>query len=128
MDTLNRNELEALRILWDRGELKPADIEAEFSWAIDNGTLRSVLRVLIDKELVTRRKAGKAYFYKTKQRREGVMQRMAQQMAHVFSGGSTADLIAQLIKAEKLSAEELAELREIAGLDSKTRNTKRRKG
>jgi BlaI family transcriptional regulator, penicillinase repressor len=114
MDALNRNELEALRILWEQGESKPADIEAEFAWDIDNGTLRSVLRVLMDKGLVTRRKAGKAYLYQAAKSRAGVLSRMARQMAHVFSGGSTAGLIAQLIKTEQLSPEDLAELRRIA--------------
>ena len=114
MDTLNKNELEALRALWKLGEAKPAQIEAEFSWRIDNGTLRSVLRVLVEKGIVVRRKAGKAYLYAPKNSREGFLVRMARQMSHVFAGGSSADLIAQLIKSEDLSAEDLAELRRIA--------------
>ncbi len=125
MEELNRNELEALRVLWDHGEAKPADIEAAFSWPIDNGTLRSVLRVLVDKKLVARRKLGKAYWYKAKRSRQGVMSSMAQQMAQVFTGGSAADLIAQLIKTEKLKPEELAELRRIAQLESKHSNEER---
>lgn len=121
MDALNPNELEALRILWEEGERKPPEIEEAFSWPIDNGTLRSVLRVLMDKGLVARRRMGKAYFYKAKESREGVLSRMVRQMAHVFSGGSTTDLIAQLIKTEKLSPQELAELRRIAQTESKHR-------
>jgi len=127
MEELNRNELEALRVLWEEGEAKPADIEAAFSWPIDNGTLRSVLRVLMEKELVTRRKNGKAYSYKAKRSRRGVMSLMARQMAQVFTGGSAADLIAQLIKTEKLKPEELAELRRIAQPETKSTSEKRRK-
>lgn len=114
MDDLNRNELEAMRILWARGEQKPAEIEAEFSWPIDNGTLRSVLRVLMVKRLVMRRREGRAYYYKAHKTREGMLASMAKRLADVFSGGSTADLIAQLIKTENLAPEELAELRRIA--------------
>jgi len=127
MDALNKNELEVLRILWERGAQKPPEIEAEFGWPIDNGTLRSVLRVLMEKELVARRKGGKAYFYTAKKAREGVLQRMAAHMAEVFSGGSTVDLIAQLIKTEKLSPEDLAELRRIAGAEAKKTPVKRRR-
>ncbi|MCL4692133.1 MAG: BlaI/MecI/CopY family transcriptional regulator [Candidatus Hydrogenedentes bacterium] len=127
MDALNPNELEVLRILWEDGEQKPPEIEAAFSWPIDNGTLRSVLRVLMGKDLVARRRMGKAYYYKAKKSREGVMLRMARQMAHVFSGGSTTDLIAQLIKTEKLTPQELAELRRIAQVDSNPAASKRRK-
>ena len=125
METLNKNELEALRVLWEIGEAKPSDIEAAFAWPIDNGTLRSVLRVLMEKELVSRRKEGKAFLYKSKRSRKGVMASMAKQMAQVFTGGSAADLIAQLIKTQKLKPEELAELRKIA--EGETSETKRRK-
>jgi BlaI family transcriptional regulator, penicillinase repressor len=114
-------------VLWERGESKPAEIEAEFSWPIDNGTLRSVLRVLMDKGLVARRKAGKAYVYEATKSRAGVMSRMARNMAHVFSGGSTAGLIAQLIKTEQLSPEDLAELRRIARSEAKEPRGRQRK-
>jgi predicted transcriptional regulator len=126
MEALNRNELEALRILWERGEAKPADIEDAFAWDIDNGTLRSQQRVLMDKDLVIRRKMGKAYLYRAKRSREGVMARMTRQMARVFAGGSPADLIAQLIKTEKLSPGDLAELRRLA--ESRAPGRSRRKG
>ncbi len=114
MAELNKNELEALRVLWSEGELKPAGIQEHFSWDIDNGTLRSALRLLADKGHVGRRKSGKAYFYKAKKSQRGVMSTMAKHMAHVFSGGSAANLIAQLIETEKLSPSEIAELRRIA--------------
>jgi len=114
MPDLNKNELEALRILWDRGSLKPVQIQEIFSWNIDNGTLRSVLRVLMDKGYVERRKKGKAFFYRARGSRHGVLSGMIQRLAHVFAGGSTAGLIAELIKSEKLKKEEIEELKQIA--------------
>ena len=39
---------------------------------------------------------------------------MTRRMARVFTGGSAADLIAQLIKSENLSEKEIEELRRIA--------------
>ena len=114
MAHLNRNELEAMRVLWERGALKPAAIQEDFSWPIENPTLRSVLRVLMDKGLVIRRKKGKAYYYRAKARQRSVLKDMSQRMADVFTGGSAAGLIAQLIKTEKLSIEEIEELRRIA--------------
>lgn len=115
MAELNRNELEALRILWESGELKPAEIEERFGWPIDNGTLRSVLRVLTEKGHVRRRKSGKAFLYLAKKSRNSVLSDMAQTMARVFAGGSAAELVAQLIKTERLSTQEIEELRAIAG-------------
>ena len=63
MTSLNQNEMEALRILWERGELKPAEIQAHFSWPIENATLRSVLVNLVEKKHIARRLQGKAFFY-----------------------------------------------------------------
>ena len=114
MSDLNRNELEVLRVLWDHGALRPGDIQEQFNWEIDNGTLRSILRVLIDKGQIARRKSGKAYLYKAKKTQKGVLSKMAKNMAQVFSDGSTAGLIAQLIETEKLSPKDIDQLRKIA--------------
>jgi len=128
MAELNRNELEAMRVLWEKGTLKPAEIQEGYSWDIENATLRSVLRVLIDKGCVTRRKKGKAYYYRAKAKRHSVLRNMAGRMAHVFTGGSAADLIAQLIKSEKLSKEEIKELRRLAARKSSKSGSGKRGG
>ena len=114
MAELNRNELEAMRILWQGAPLKPAQIQAQFAWDIENATLRSVLALLVSKGLAAREKRGKAFFYQARGSRRGMFSKMARTMARVFTGGSTAGLIAQLIKNEKLSSQEIEELRRIA--------------
>jgi predicted transcriptional regulator len=114
MAELNDNELEAMRALWERGPLKPAEIQDEFGWPIENATLRSVLRVLVDKGHVSRRKHGKAFVYRARSSRRGVLASMSRLMARVCCGGDPAHLIAQLIRTEKLSDEEILELRRIA--------------
>jgi BlaI family penicillinase repressor len=115
MNELNENEREALRILWELDEAKPAEIQSQFGWEIENATLRSVLRNLIDKGFASRRKDGKAYFYKALSRRSSLFGQAMQRMAEIFTGGSKAGLILELLRREKLSAEELAALQEIAG-------------
>jgi len=114
MEQLNQNETEALRILWEAGAQKPADIQAAFGWSIENATLRSVLRGLVEQGLITRTKQGKAYFYRAKVSRESQLRRMVRRMAEVFTGGSRADLILQLVRSEKLTAEEIEMLRRLA--------------
>ena len=107
--------MEAMRILWDTDSLKPAEIQKQFAWPIENATLRSVLRNLVEKSLVTRRKKGKAYFYKAKKHRHTQFARTMQRMAEVFAGGSKSGLIFELLKREKLTPDELKELRRMAG-------------
>lgn len=115
MSDLNTNELETMRILWKHGPQKPAAIQKHFGWPIQNATLRSVLRQLMEKERVSRGKVGKAYVYRARSNRHATLKSMARRMAEVFTGGSTAGLITQLVKSERLSKEEVEELLRIAG-------------
>lgn len=114
MNELNENEREALRVLWEMEDAKPAEIQTRFGWDIENATLRSVLRNLIEKGFVSRRKEGKAYFYKALRRRGSLFGQAMQRMAEIFTGGSKAGLILELLRREKLSPEELAALQAIA--------------
>src|SRR5260221_2394753 len=98
MISLNKNELEALRVLWERGELKPADIQARFSWSIENATLRSVLVNLVEKGHITRKLQGKAFYYAARIPKATLLQTMMHTLARVFAGGSHKELVAQLVE------------------------------
>lgn len=114
MVELNENELEVLRILWDESPQKPAAVQAEFGWQIDNGTLRSVLVGMVERGLLRRRKEGKAFVYSPIVRRETHLRRMIARIADVYAEGSTAKLLMELVSRENLSADELDRLRRIA--------------
>jgi predicted transcriptional regulator len=112
--SLNQNELEALRILWERGELKPAEIQSAFSWPIENPTLRSVLLTLVEKGHVTREQRGKAFFYAARVRKATLLQAMMRSLAQVFAGGSHQQLVAQLVETGDLNPADLKLLSETA--------------
>ncbi len=114
MSDLSNTQLEVLRVLWDHGALKPGEIQEHFSWPIENATLRSVLRKLCESGHVQRHKQGRAYVYRAATSHRALLSRMVRRMAQVFSGGSSAEFISQLIETEKLSPDEIAELRRIA--------------
>ena len=114
MNQLSENELEVLRLLWKTSPQKPADIQTEFGWDIDNGTLRSVLVGMVDRGLLKRKRQGKAFFYAPRVRRETQLKLIMGRIADVFAGGSTGELLMSLVEKEQLSDEELKRLREIA--------------
>ena len=118
MNSLNQNELEVLRILWEQGESKPADIQARFAWTIENATLRSVLVNLVAKRHVTRRLQGKAFMYAARLPKATLLQNMMQSLARVFAGGSREALVRQLMKTSDLKPADLELLRETAGKKS----------
>ena len=117
MSQLNDNELEVLRLLWKKAPRKPADIQQDFGWEIDNGTLRSVLVGMVDRGLLKRARDGRAFFYAPRVRRETQLKQIIGRVAEVFAGGSTGKLLMSLVEKEKLSDDELQKLREIAGGD-----------
>jgi BlaI family transcriptional regulator, penicillinase repressor len=112
--SLNQNELEALRILWEKGALKPADIQAQFSWPMENATLRSVLVNLVEKEHVTRKLQGKAFFYAAAVPKATMLQKLVRHLAQVFAGGSHQDLVAQLVETGDIKPADLQAIRETA--------------
>jgi predicted transcriptional regulator len=107
MISLNQNELEALRILWEQGELKPAEIQAHFSWPIENATLRSVLVNLVDKKHVARKLQGKAFYYAARVPKATLLHTVMQTLARVFAGGSHHELVTQLVETADLKPSDL---------------------
>ena len=112
--SFNQNELEALRILWEKGELKPAEIQSHFSWPIENATLRSVLVNLVAKKHVARTLRGKAFFYAARVPKATLLQQLTHHMARVFAGGSHRELVAQLVETADLKPADLTLLRQAA--------------
>jgi len=113
MSSFTAGESEVMRILWEHGEQKASEIQDKYPRHIKNAALRFQLKVLLEKGHVARRKVGKAYFYKAVTARQGAFKKTAQRMADIYCRGSTAGLIAELIKTEKLTRDEIHELQQL---------------
>ena len=114
MARFTAGEMEVMRILWEHGELKPAEIQQFFPRPIKNAALRSYLTILVEKGHLTRRAKGKAFYYRAKTRRESTFRSMLGDLVDTFCGGSTEALLCELLAKEKLSREELLELQRLA--------------
>lgn len=114
MPRFTKGELEVMRILWEHGELKPAEIQRQFPWKLENSSLRSYLAILLEKGHLVRRRVGKAYHYRAKTRRESAFRSMVGDLARICCDGSVETLLCQLIRSEKLSAEDLLELKRLS--------------
>ncbi len=113
MKSLTRKELEVMRVLWERGPSKPAEIQDELAEPVGNATLRSLLGVLLEKGHVRRSKRGKAFFYQAATSQQGVFKRMVRQLSDVFCNGSKGRLVATLVESESLSKEDVAALEKV---------------
>lgn len=107
-------EMEVMRILWEHGELKPAEIQKHFPRPIKNAALRSYLTILVEKGHLSRRSKGKAFYYRSKTKRESTFRSMLGDLVDTFFGGSSEALLCHLLSKEKLSPVELLDLQRMA--------------
>ena len=117
-------EIEVMQVLWEHGEMKPAEIQKHFPSPIRNAALRSLLMTLLEKGHITRRGKGKAFHYRAKTKRESTFHSMLGDLVDLFCDGSSEALLCHLLAKEKLSPEELLELQRFAqhGSPSKPSN------
>jgi BlaI family penicillinase repressor len=114
MPRFTPGELKVMRLLWEHGELKPADLQGLFPDPIKNPALRSYLTTLVEKGHVTRRRVGRAYHYKAATRPRSAFRTMLGELVDAYCGGSARELVMNIIKAERLSEAELLELKRLA--------------
>lgn len=127
MPRFTPGELNVMRILWEHGELKPADVQRLFPEPIKNPALRSYLTILVEKGHVTRRKAGKAYLYRAATPRRSALRETLREVVDAYCEGSMEALLMNLLRSEKLSDDELLELKRLADEGGSPPTTRRRK-
>ena len=136
MARFTAGELRVMQLLWEHGELKPAELQALYPEPIKNPAMRSYLTILVEKGRVRRRKVGKAYLYKAKTRQQRAFATMLGDLVETFCDGSVENLLMALVRREKLSEKDLVELRRLvdespardAEPTSQTKSTRGTKG
>jgi predicted transcriptional regulator len=111
-------ELEALKVLWDRGEATVRDIaDAMNASASRQGedelaytTVLSLLQVMEQKGLVDHRKIGKAYVYAPRAERQSTFRRLAGSFLEKVFDGAVAEYLVHALESKRLSDAELDEL------------------
>ena len=106
-------ELSILQILWDRG---PSTVREVFDALPDNDsgytTVLKTMQIMTEKSLVTRDESNRSHIYKAKRKAEQTQRSLVKDLAARAFGGATNKLVMQALKAKKVSATELAEIRE----------------
>jgi BlaI family transcriptional regulator, penicillinase repressor len=114
MPRFTPGELKVMQLLWEHGELKPAELQNRFPEPIKNPALRSYLTTLLEKGHVIRRRVGKAYYYKAVTRSRSAFRTMLGELVDGYCGGSIQALVMNIIKSERLSEDELLKLKQLA--------------
>jgi BlaI family transcriptional regulator, penicillinase repressor len=108
-------ELEILRVLWKRGPSQLGEVCEALRRERDvaTTTVATMLRVMLDKGLVQRKPAGRGHLWSAAVTQTAAARSMVGKLVDGVFNGSASRLVAHLVEAGQLSADELAELRQL---------------
>lgn len=108
-------ELEILRVLWDRGPSALGEIcqSLRLDRDVATTTVATMLRVMFDKGIVRRKPAGRGHQWSAAVTQTAAARSMVGKLIDGVFDGSASRLAVHLVEAGKLSADELAELRDM---------------
>jgi len=110
-EILTEREAEIMDVVWRLGEATADQVRDGLSKPPHDSTIRTLLRVLESKGYVRHEAAGKAYLYRAIVDRRKVQRLALGNLLARFFGGSAEDLVLRLIEDERITPEQLDELR-----------------
>lgn len=107
-------ELEILKILWDRGPSTVRQVMEVLNRRRRRHytSVMSLLNVMADKGLVTRRPQGRAFLYLARVQREKTLGQLVSNLLGRAFGGSPSLLVSHLLEEARPSPEELDAIRQ----------------
>jgi predicted transcriptional regulator len=113
-ETLTGREAQIMDVLWRRGEATAEEVREAMPDRPHDSTIRTLLRVLEQKGYVAHEPRGKAYVYRAAVERRNAQRHALRSVLAQFFGGSAEDLVLRLIEDERITPEQLDELRRAA--------------
>ena len=113
-ETLSRRERQVMDILFRRGEATVAEVMADLTDPPTYSAVRSILRILAQKALITHREDGPRYVYLPVVSPDRARDQALQHVVRTFFEGSTEHAVTALLRMSDadLSPAELVRLRE----------------
>jgi len=107
------SELKVMEIIWEKGEATAKEIAAELMESVGwtKTTVYGVINKCINKGVISR---GEKFLCRPLITKNEVLESETNEFIEKFYNGSESSLIASLLKTEKLDAQQLEELRELA--------------
>ncbi|TWT77818.1 Penicillinase repressor [Posidoniimonas polymericola] len=110
-------ELEILRVLWEHGPA-PLGVVCDALRAereVATTTVATMLKVMLDKQLVKRTSAGRGYQWSAAVSHESTADSLLGKLVDGLFDGSAERLVAHLVESKQLKPSELAELKQLIG-------------
>ena len=127
MPKISEAEWEVMKVLWERSPLTANDIVETLSgrtrWQRE--TIRTLINRLVQKNAVAFEKKGRQYSYYPVVAEAACVKAETRSLLKRFRGHAIEPMLAALVEEERLSAEQIARLKEI--LDGKDASAKHHK-
>lgn len=111
---LTGREAGVMDVVWRLGEATAEQVRGELATPLHDSTVRTVLRVLEAKGYLRHEARGKAFVYRAAVDRRKAQRHALRGVLARFFGGSAEDLVIRLIEDERITPEQLDELRRAA--------------
>ena len=108
-------ELEVLQVLWRRGPGTVRQVMEELNHTRKRAytSVMSLLNVMTDKKLLTRKPKGKAFLYSARIKEQPTLRKMVVDLMERAFNGSAGQLVAHALEQTKPSAGELDEIHQL---------------
>jgi BlaI family transcriptional regulator, penicillinase repressor len=116
MPRISETEWEVMKAVWSQAPCSAEQIiaalrQTDGSW--HPRTAKAFLNRLVKKKVLGFKKEGRAYIYRPLVRREECVDAASESFLERVFGGSLMPMVAHFVRRERLSAEELRELRRL---------------
>ncbi len=113
---ISETEWEVMKVIWSQGPCSAGEIIATLqqtdpSW--HPRTAKAFLNRLVKKKVLGFSKEGRAYLYRPLVQQEDCIDAASESFLERFFGGSLKPMVAHLVQRDKLSPEEIRELRRL---------------
>ncbi len=110
---LTEAEQRIITVLWDHGEASVRDITDALNsqHGLAYTTVLTTIRIMTDKGYVGYRKSGRAHIYTALLSRDGARNQALGTLVRSLFGGSAQSLAQHLVRAEKLTLDDIEALR-----------------
>lgn len=108
-------EWDVMNVIWDKQSASANEIVFEIQQykEISEKTIRTLITRLYKKEILTRHKSDRIYYYSSNVKEDNIKLKTAKNFLNKLYGGDMKNLVLNFAQHEELSAEEIKELRDI---------------
>ena len=114
--TFTEVELEFMQVVWAAGEVTTNHVQEVLEGRgrnLSDGSIRKVLSILVEKGHLTRRREGRAFFYKPKVREGQANRKMVKDLVKRAFGGSASLMVAALFDSKAVKERDLEDIKRL---------------